>query len=166
VDERLRGELVREIREVLADTWAGEEAESLAGTADRRVQLAAVLLMVSVVRADFEDRHDEHRALESAVERALGLHGNEARVLVRAAEEAMDEGISFVGVVDRIARRCTPAQRRQLVEALWRIAFADAELAGQEEYLVRKVAERLGLGTADLVETKVRAREEFLREEL
>jgi len=110
--------------------------------------------------------NDEHRALESAVERALGLHGNEARVLVRAAEEAMDEGISFVGVVDRIARRCTPAQRRQLVEALWRIAFADAELAGQEEYLVRKVAERLGLGTADLVETKVRAREEFLREEL
>ena len=48
----------------------------------------------------------------------------------------------------------------------WRIAFADAELAGHEEYLVRKIANQLGLSTADLVETKVRAREEFLRDGL
>ncbi len=54
----------------------------------------------------------------------------------------------------------------ELVEALWRIAFADAELAGQEEYLVRKIAGQLHLTTADLVETKVRAREGFLEEDL
>jgi hypothetical protein len=35
-----------------------------------------------------------------------------------------------------------------------------------QEYLVRKIAGRLGLSTADLVETKVRAREDFLREDL
>ena len=57
-------------------------------------------------------------------------------------------------------------QKRQLVESLWRIAFADAELATHEEYLVRKIAGQLGLSTADLVETKIRAREDFLKEEL
>ena len=31
---------------------------------------------------------------------------------------------------------------------------------------MRKIAGQLGLSTADLVETKVRAREDFLREEL
>jgi uncharacterized tellurite resistance protein B-like protein len=165
VDERLRAELVREIREFLSEAWARDEPDA-AAAGDRRVQLSAVLLMVSVLRADSEDRHDEHRALEAAVERALGLEGEGARALVRAAEEAMDEGVSFAAVVGLIARRCTVAQKRHLVEALWRIAFADAELAGQEEYLVRKVAEQLGLGTADLVETKIRAREAFLREEL
>jgi uncharacterized tellurite resistance protein B-like protein len=163
VDERLRAELVREIREFLEDTWVREEGDALD---DRRVQLAAALLMVCVVRADYEDRHDEHRALERALERALGVRGHEAPVLVRTAEEAMNEGLAFPVVVDRIARRCTAAQRRQIVEALWRIAFSDAELVAQEEYLVRKVAERLGLTTADLVETKVRAREDFLREDL
>ena len=35
-----------------------------------------------------------------------------------------------------------------------------------EEYLVRKIAGQLGLSTADLVETKIRAREDFLKEEL
>jgi len=165
VDERLRAEIVREIRDFLAQSWTGDETAA-PPAADRRVQLAAVLLMVSVVRADREEHHDEHRALERAVERALGLHGSVAGVLVRAAEEAMDEGVSFAAVIGRISRRCTAAQKKQLVEALWRIAFADAELAGQEEYLVRKVAEQIGLGTADLVETKIRAREAFLREEL
>jgi uncharacterized tellurite resistance protein B-like protein len=163
VDERLRAELVREIREFLEDTWVREPGESVT---DRKVQLAAALLMVCVVRADFEDRHDEHRALERAVERALGVSGHDAPALVRAAEEAMNEGLAFPVVVDRVAGRCTVAEKRRLVEALWRIAFADAELAAQEEYLVRKVAERLGLSTADLVETKVKAREAFLNEDL
>jgi uncharacterized tellurite resistance protein B-like protein len=57
-------------------------------------------------------------------------------------------------------------QKRRLVEALWRIAFADAELAGHEEYLVRKIAGKLNLSTADLMETKLQAREKFLREDL
>jgi uncharacterized tellurite resistance protein B-like protein len=163
MDERLRAELVREIREFLEDTWTREPD---GGLGDRRVQLAAALLMVCVVRADFEDRHDEHRALERAVERALGVSGHDAPLLVRAAEAAMNEGLAFPVVVDRIAGRCTTPEKRHLVEALWRIAFSDAELAAQEEYLVRKVAERLGLSTADLVETKIRAREAFLGEDL
>jgi uncharacterized tellurite resistance protein B-like protein len=162
MDERLRAELVRDIRDFLAETWTRDDELD-----DRRVRLAAALLMVCVVRADHEDRHDEHRALEQALERALGVRGCDAPALLRAAEEAMaGGGLTFVIVVDRVSRRCTAAQKRQLVEELWRIAYADAELAAQEEYFLRKVAERLSLSTADLVETKLRAREAFLREDL
>jgi len=84
---------------------------------------------------------------------------------VRAAEEALELGVRFPAVLERLSRECSIDQKRGLVESLWRIAFADAELAGHEEYLVRKIAGQLGLTTADLVETKVRAREDFLREE-
>jgi uncharacterized tellurite resistance protein B-like protein len=87
-------------------------------------------------------------------------------VVVRCAEDALDRGVRFPVVLARLARECTVAQKRLLVESLWRIAFADAELAGHEEYLVRKVAGQLDLSTADLVETKIRAREAFLREDL
>ena len=40
------------------------------------------------------------------------------------------------------------------------------EARHQEEYLVRKIAGKLNLTTADLMETKVRARERFLKDEL
>ncbi len=107
---------------------------------------------------------DESRRTELV--RSLGLPDDQADVVVRAAEEAIARGARFPLVLDRLARACSTGQKHQLVEALWRIAFADAELAGHEEYLVRKIAVQLGLSTADLVETKVRAREELLRRDL
>jgi nicotinamide riboside kinase/uncharacterized tellurite resistance protein B-like protein len=165
MDESLRAELVREIRDFLESQWP-RAADGAVAITDRRLQLAAAVLMVSVVRADFESRQDEHRALSGAITRALDLPNDQASVVVRAAEEAIARGARFPAVLQQLARDCSAGQKRRLVEALWRIAFADAELAGHEEYVVRKIAMQLGLSTADLVETKVRAREEFLREDL
>jgi uncharacterized tellurite resistance protein B-like protein len=164
MDENLRAELVREIRDFLDDRWP--RAAEAALITERRLQLAAAVLMVSVVRADLESRRDEHRALERGLARALDLAEDEAAMVVRAAEEAIERGVRFPAVLARLSRDCSAGQKRALVESLWRIAFADAELAGHEEYLVRKIAGQLGLSTADLVETKVRAREDFLREDL
>lgn len=165
MDEKTRAELVREIRDFLDAAWP-RAAEGEAAITERRLQLAAAVLMVSVVRADLESRQDEHRVLGGALARALDLGEEEAALVARAAEEALDRGVPFAGVLTRLARECTLPQKRLLVESLWRIAYADAELAGHEEYLVRKIAGQLDLSTADLVETKVRAREAFLREDL
>ena len=166
MDDRLKAELLREIQEFIDRQWPRAEAEGMAPIGDRRLQLAAAVLMVSVVRADRESRQDEHRALERAVGRALDLHEEAAALVVRVAEEAVGRGVSFGSLLVQLKQECSPDQKKQLVESLWRIAFSDAELAAHEEYLVRKIAGQLGLSTADLVETKVRAREDFLREDL
>jgi uncharacterized tellurite resistance protein B-like protein len=166
VDERLKAELIREIQEFLDREWPKALSRGAATIGERRLQLASAVLMVSVVRADLESRQDEHHALQRAVGRALDLHEEAAALVVRVAEEALARGVSFGGLLQQVESECTLDQKRQLVESLWRIAFADAELAGHEEYLVRKIANKIGLSTADLVETKVRAREEFLRDDL
>jgi len=164
MEKSLRAELVREIQDFLDSQWP-RAADGAVAITERRLQLAAAVLMVSVVRADSESRQDEHRVLERSLARALDLPG-EAAVVVRAAEEAIARGVRFPVILARLDRDCSSGQKHRLVEWLWRIAFADAELAGHEEYLVRKIAGQLGLSTADLVETKVRAREDFLREDL
>jgi len=166
VDESLKSELIREIHEFIDRRWPRSEADGGSAITTRRLQLASAVLMVSVVRADLESRQDEHRALERAVGRALDLHEEAAAVVVRVAEEALELGVSFGELMQQLARECSIEQKRQLVESLWRIAFSDAELAAHEEYLVRKISGQLGLSTADLVETKIRAREDFLKEEL
>jgi uncharacterized tellurite resistance protein B-like protein len=166
MDDALRAELVREIQEFLENEWPEASAEGSAVVTDRRLQVAAAVLMVSVVRADRTSRQDEHRVLDHALSRALDLAAEDAAVVVRAAEEALDKGNFFATALERLDAGCTIEQKRRLVEALWRIAFADAELAGHEEYLVRKIAGKLGLRSADLIETKVRAREAFLRDDI
>jgi uncharacterized tellurite resistance protein B-like protein len=166
MDESLKSELIREIHEFIDRRWPRSESDGGSAITTRRLQLASAVLMVSVVRADLESRQDEHRALERAVGRALDLHEEAAAVVVRVAEEALELGVSFGELLQQLARECSIDQKRQLVESLWRIAFSDAELATHEEYLVRKISGQLGLSTADLVETKIRAREDFLKEEL
>ena len=165
MDDRLRADLVREIREFVEARWPSA-AEGSASITDRRLRLGAAVLMVCVLKADGVSRRDEHRALQRAVGRALDLEAEDAMAVVRAAEEAVGGGAAFASALQQLVTGCSHEQKRRLVEELWRIAFADAELAGHEEYLVRKVAESLGLTRADLVETKVRARETFLREDL
>jgi len=166
LDDRLKAELIREIQGFIDRQWPRAADAAAAPITNRRLQLASAVLMVAVVRADHESRQDEHRAVERAVGRALDLHEEGAALVVRVAEEALERGVSFGVLLQELARECSLDQKRELVESLWRIAFSDAELAGHEEYLVRKVASQLGLSTADLVETKVRAREGFLREDL
>jgi uncharacterized tellurite resistance protein B-like protein len=166
VDEKLRAELVREITEFLDHHWPQATAEGSSAITDRQLRLAAAVLMVSVVRVDRASRQDEHRALEGALSRALDLDVEEAALVARAAEEAIAKGASFARTLQHLDAGCSVGQKRRLVEALWRIAFADAELAGHEEYLVRKIAGKLNLSTADLMETKLHAREKFLKEDL
>ena len=166
MDQKFRAELVREITDFLEQNWPQAAGEGSAAITDRQLQVAAAVLMVSVVRADHDSRQDEHRALEEAVVQALDLDAETAAVVLRAAEDAIARGVCFAAILQNLEADCSVSQKRRLVEALWRIAFADAELAGQEEYLVRKIAGHLDLTTADIVETKIRAREKFLAEDL
>ena len=132
---------------------------------DKQIQVATAVLLVQTIRADERIQPEEHRSLAHTLQRVLGFSAEEAGALVRMGEQQVARGSSFAEVVGVIAR-CSDDLKKKVVHALWRVAFADAELTGSEEYLVRKIAEHIELSTADLVETKLRAREEFLKEDL
>jgi uncharacterized tellurite resistance protein B-like protein len=132
---------------------------------EQQLRAAVAVLLLQLVRVDGEIRHDEHLALGRTLQRVLGLTEAQADALARRGEEDAAHGVLFRDLVEVLAR-CSPDVKKKVVHALWRVAYADAELAGQEEYLVRKVSEHLGLDTADLIETKLRARDEFLKDGL
>lgn len=134
--------------------------------ADESVQVAAAALMVLLVRADHESRQDEHRVLERGLQRTFALTADQTAMLVRTAEAAIGDGARFAEITSVLETALTNAEKKAVVLRMWRIAFADAELQAHEEYLVRKTADLLGLSAADLVETKVQAREGFLGEDL
>jgi uncharacterized tellurite resistance protein B-like protein len=159
--------LAEEVRTYLIRAFSGDPAvRSGAELPDEReIQLATAVLCLSVMRADHECRQDEHRVLLRAVEHVLGLGSDDTSRVIRAAEEVMAAQAPFEQFVKLVDRAYSRERKCRVLEGLWRVAFADAELAAHEEYLVRKIADLLHLTTADLVETKVRAREAFGRED-
>jgi len=132
-----------------------------AGPSAQDLQIATTVVLVQVLRADLHVKQEEVAALVDAVEQVLGLEHSEAVELMRLASERVASPTALQRAARLLDQHLSRSQRIELVEWLWRVAFADAELLAHEEYLVRKVAELLGLTTADLVEAKVRAKEAF-----
>lgn len=136
---------------------AGQTAERVT---ERRLQIATTVIFLQMIAADHGTKHDEHEVLLNAVAGVLGITGDDALTLIRLAEAHVKTPLpKLLRLLDN---DCTLAQKKKVVESMWRLAFADAELAGHEEYFVRKVAQALGLNTADLIETKVLAKDAFL----
>lgn len=152
--------LLRTIHEFFEERAAAGPVPDEEAVTGGRLQLATTVLFLQMIAADHGSRHDEHKALLGVLARVLRVEGDQAALIIRVAEEHVKKPLKKL--LNVLRERCTHAQRKKVVECLWQLAFADAELAGQEEYFVRKVAEALGLTTADLVETKILAREAFL----
>ena len=150
-------EIVEHFEEYLAAlSGEGELPEQVSA---RDLQLSIGILLVQALRADLQIRDEEAAEVIRGIEEVLGLAHEEAVTLMRLAAHRALSGDAMRMALERLDRHLTRPQRVEVVEWLWRIAFADAELLAHEEYLVRRVSEMLGLGTADLIEAKVRAKE-------
>lgn len=102
-----------------------------------------------------EETAPEHAAVPIAISKALGVDARDAAIILGVGRQYVKTPLPELLRV--LKERSSREQRMKVVEGMWRLAFADADLAGHEEYFVRKVATALSLSTADLVETKVNA---------
>jgi uncharacterized tellurite resistance protein B-like protein len=128
---------------------------------DRQLQLATAVLFLEAARCDFDLRADELNAVLGAVRRMMGLTQQEAVTVIRFAEEEVRQSkrlYEFTGLIDR---HYGPEQKKALVQCLWQVVFADAQLVASEEYVVRKIADLLGVPLADFLDAKIRARDGF-----
>ncbi len=138
-------------RPPMTSVWAAHER-----------QLATAALMLQITRAeDFRTTHEEGVAVRRALEGLLGLSSDEAHLLIRFATEDHRLSVPIVQLTGLLNSAYDLQEKRRLLEALWQVAFADAQILAHEEYFIRKVSELLNLSTADLIEAKIKARESF-----
>ena len=91
---------------------------------------------------------------------ALGLLQDEVHELVALATARVDEATSLYEFTRVINDHYSAAQKVQLIEAMWAVAFADGDLDKYEEHLIRQVAELIYVPHQDYVRCKRRAEQE------
>ena len=129
------------------------------GTSERgrALELAACALLLEVTRADADYHPDEEAAVMAAVRSAYGLSDAEVQTIVDSAAESITSAVSlneFTGVVNE---RLDLAEKCALIEAMWRVAYADGRIDKYEDYTVRKIAELLHVPHAQFIRAKLRA---------
>lgn len=120
---------------------------------EQRRRLAMAVLLVEVARADFADDDREQQVVLHHLQDNCGLSKTEAGELLREAEQRATSDISLHRHIEAL-NRLQPEEKRGIMQALWRVAYADGELHAYEEALLRRLADLLHVGQEDFIRTK------------
>ena len=123
------------------------------------IQLATAALLVEVARIDRESTPDERAVVLRAVREKFELTADEAARLIELAEAEMKQATDYFQFTSLVNRHFTQEQKHRVIELMWRVAYADAELSAHENHLMRKVADLLHITHGDYIAAKMRAQE-------
>jgi uncharacterized tellurite resistance protein B-like protein len=131
-----------------------------APTADRHsVELATAALLVEVIRSDAEITASEQKAVMRAVREKFNLSEDEAQAILNLAEQEVRTANDYYQFTSLINRHFDQQHKQHIIELMWRVAYADSELAAHENHVLRRIAELLHITHADYIAAKMRARD-------
>jgi len=118
-----------------------------------RLATAAVLLDIGYADGTFSPAEDGD--LVGYLQRAFKLDESSARDLVAAANEIRGHTIDHFALTNFIRQNAPMHERVEIVRTMWRMVYSDGRLTDYENYLVRKLADLLGLEHHVMIEAKV-----------
>lgn len=127
------------------------DSQSPKAPPEEQIQLACAVLLVDVARADWEDDARERASMLSTLCAQFGLGQTQAEALLEQAEGLHADQVSLHSWLRTLNEEASQEQKTELLHALWRVAFADGELAAYEEATIRKLADLLYLPHADFI---------------
>jgi len=125
---------------------------------EQALRLAVAALLIEVTHLDHEVTPEEKAAVDLAVRRHMGLSGETVAELLQCAERERADSTDYYQFTLLINREYDAARKVELIELMWRIAYADDALHRYEEHLIRKIAELLYVPHSAFIAAKHRAR--------
>lgn len=122
---------------------------------DFKTSVAA--LLVEVMRADSELQEDERKAMVVLLQKYFDLGEEEVNNLITAASQDLDEAIDYFRFSKQINDNTNAQERIEIIELLWRLAYADGQLDKHEEHVIRRVADLLYVTHNDFIQAKLAA---------
>jgi membrane protein DedA with SNARE-associated domain/uncharacterized tellurite resistance protein B-like protein len=114
---------------------------------------AAALLMLELAYADPVLTAKDRELVAGHLRQRWGLGAGRSQSEPAPEEERRTR---FALYADRLRQRFGRAQRLELVERMWSVAFGDGAIGAQEDRLMAVAAELLGVGPAEVAEVRRR----------
>ena len=128
-------------------------------TRETRVDAAVAILLMEVARADFDVAEGELEVIRNTLIEDFSMEREAADELVRHAAAEVDDSTGFFPFVRVLNEQLDPDQKRQVVETLWRVAYAAAGKHHLEESIIRQIADLLYVPHGDFIRARLRAEE-------
>lgn len=84
----------------------------------------------------------------------FGLSPEDTKELLGAADEIRKKTVDHFALTNYIRKNTPLADRIDIVKTMWRLVYSDGKLTEYEAYLVRKLADLLGLEHHVMIDAK------------
>lgn len=147
--------MLKAIRDFFDDHLSVTE---IAQDESRAIQVATATLLVEMLRMDDTIEPAEREAVLRAVRSKFGLSAEDADRLFALAEEESHQATDYFQFTSLLNQHFSVEQKEKVIEHMWRVAYADAELSAWEQHLVRKIAALLHVPDSAYIAAKMRAK--------
>ena len=137
------------------------DTAAAADSSAHRLQLATAALLIEMAQADNQRHSMEFQAIHDGITEVFDLSPEETAEVIELADEEAHEATDHFEFTHLINEQFDYTRKCQVVELLWRVCLADAEMDRYEEQLVRKIAELLHVEHAEFIAAKLRVQREY-----
>ena len=130
------------------------EDQKAHSTHDIHVAACALFLEMSTIDGEFDETEKKH--ILSILKTRYQLTGEEAAALLEASDEERKNSTDLWRFASLINRNYSIEEKEEIIETIWRVAYADGHLDKHEDYLVHKLARLLRLTHDQLIAAKLK----------
>jgi len=123
-----------------------------------RIQLATCVILLEVAKSDDEFSSIEKTTVAAILQKKFDLSTEDIEELMEMASKRREESIDLWQFTHLINETYTKEEKIKIVEAAWRIIYADDKLDKYEDHFVHKLAKILQLKHNELIEAKLRVK--------
>ncbi|KJF91151.1 TerB family tellurite resistance protein [Photobacterium leiognathi] len=138
-------------RQLVNDTSCGDAVDT------PTLHLAMASLLCEVASADHEQDPREEIAKQHLLMKLLDINEVAASDLLTKAQQQSDASVSLYDFTNKL-RSLEQSERYQLIEAMWKVAYADGIIDPLEEAVIRQVSELIYLEHSAFIKAKINAK--------
>jgi uncharacterized tellurite resistance protein B-like protein len=144
------------VKKFFGKSESGKKREKKESVHDIRIATLALLLEMSQIDGEFSE--SERDNIVAILKKDYQVSDEEAEALIVSAEGELKGSLDLWQFTSLINQNYTPAEKTEIIEMVWRIAYTDGKLDKHEDFLVHKLADLLHLTHRKLIDAKVRVR--------
>ncbi|MBW1912238.1 MAG: TerB family tellurite resistance protein [Deltaproteobacteria bacterium] len=145
-------DLVRKFFSSSTDSSSNDQEEG--NSHDIRIATCALLLEMANIDGEFDE--SERDNIISVLKKDYDLFDEDLDALIDATENELKGSIDLWQFTNLINQNYSIEKKLQVIETVWRVAYADGKLEKHEDYLVHKLANLLRLSNKQLIEAKLK----------
>ena len=148
--------MIKKIKDLITKISTKEEIEESSNILQLDRACAALLVEIAFADKDFDEREKE--SLKQSLLKSYAIDIETINEIINDAEKTVEESTSLYEYTRTVNDEFEYPQKLNLLENLWKVAYADETLDKYEEHLLRKISDLIHISHSDYINVKLRVR--------